>query len=416
MISLFFFMIFSFSLYRWASESVAVENPQLYLIFVLATIICAIFCTIFLKRKTYSRIMSMLALVLINVGGAIAATICFKEYIKDGKLIIIKTLPAYVEDFGLMLVAFLVAYYVITKKVYKNKYVIYGMALLSIAILFIATLFEETNGAHISVYGIMPSAVVIMCAPFVIGHFCSLPEEIHLLKNPSSLSLNVTITLIYALLIYVGCYFTNEYSLVMIIGVVSTIVLFIKCAKMSTKIIYSTTAFVAMLVVIVTSGHIRYRLGIWWALNESKLEEGTEWFSYLFRNIKNAAFYGRGMATTQVRHNYETLNTDNVMALIIIEFGIIFSLLLLITTVWLIRTILYSADGLYEQEKMIVISIGLISGVMFLLHMASNLSAFITTGVPYMLVSSATSINSALAALCGTVCAISGNRNREVIQ
>lgn len=73
-----------------------------------------------------------------------------------------------------------------------------------------------------------------------------------------------------------------------------------------------------------------------------------------------------------------------------------------------------TTEGARTYDYYLHLSIGLIIGMLFLLHISSNLSSFITAGIPLAFISNASAVNIMLAMLLAAHTAVDERRREDL--
>lgn len=397
-----FYLGYLISLWGWTYFSLVESHSELTKLYVaafaLVTILGGIACLCWRNKKDVRKGV-MIGLALMALGLSIA--------FRAGKV----ELEGYVKDTFIMIIVFLFVYLLLKyTRLYKIKFL--NMLVVSCLpfVLIGARLFgKKTGGSYIYFCGLLIFGLVLMGYPFVVSYFMSLPENKYREGNVKNLSLNVLSFLLYTLLLFTGCALCNEFGLLLILGITATGIFFVRCKNMITKLLYTSSCLIGVVIACRFIPHVRDRVIIW--LNPSEaaqnagLAEKAETVLYLFRNFKRIGWYGNGISNLSSKI-YTTFNSDHVTVTLMNDYGIFIAFLTLGIGILLICWMFREVSGLDNYDKYLLLSGGLIVSSIVVIHVGSNLGSFITAGIGFPFVSDGGTVNLMLTTLIATRCAI----------
>lgn len=397
-----FYLGYLISLWGWTYFSLAESHSEIiklyFVAFVLTAALGGIVCFYWRNKKSVRKGV-MIALSLMVLGLSIA--------FRAGKVAI----EEYMKDTLIMVVAFVFVYLLIKyTKVYKNRCLNMIAAFSLPSVLIGARVFgEKTGGSYIYFCGLLIFGLVLMGYPFVASYFMSLPEHKYRKGDVKNLSLNVLGFLLYTLFLFAGCTLCNEFSLLLILGITATGIFYVRCRNMLTKLLYTSSCLVGVLVACRFISHVRDRVIIWLnpseAAQDAGLAEKAETVLYLFRNFKRMGWYGNGISNLSPRI-YTTFNSDHVTVTLLNDYSVFIAVLVIGIGILLIWWMFSEVPGIDVYDRYLLLSGGLIVGSMVVIHVGSNLGSFITAGIGFPFVSDGGTVNLMLTTLIATRCAI----------
>lgn len=369
------------------------------IMFYLATVIvlCLLGAVILGKQKKNLYCGTLAALALVSVGASLALRMDLAGGTDSHS-------EQFFEDSIIMVVVFIATYVVIRyTSVYKmeifNRMII---LLLPMSLLIARLRGEATGGAYIiSFFGVLIFALILAGYPFAAAYFLR-PEKKYLRGSVRSLPISLTFFLIYNLVLYILSSACNEFGLVLVLGIASTVLFYDRCKNFRTKLIYTVLCACGAGLAAIFTSHIHDRVLIWLHLKDIQPDDDlagkAESILYLFENLPRAGFWGNGLGTTPTSL-IPTLNTDHAFATIILEYSVIFAAAILFCGIVLIKCLLKDCYTESAHAYYLNLTAGLLVGATTLIHVSSNLASFITAGVGFPFLSEGSSVNSMFAVL-----------------
>lgn len=334
----------------------------------------------------------MIALTLSNVGASIAYRMGTEA------------MTEFLLDLMLMLLIFLVVYSVIRfTKLYSLRFLnLICMAALPLVLIGARMTGTETNGSYLYFCGIMIFGIVLAGYPFVVAYFMKMPQNRYRGGDVSNLSWNLMGLLMYTFVLFGGCVICNEFGLLLILGLTSTIIFFIRCKNLVTKCAYSMVCIAGAGLACIKISHINDRIQIWLNLenvgNNKALAAKAESVLYLFRHFKRMGWWGNGLGNLP-RSYYPTLNSDHVLVTLINDYSIFFAMLVLSLGILYVKWMLTEVPRQNVYDRYLGLASGLIVGFMLLIDVASALGSSITAGIGFIWVSAGSAVNMMLTVL-----------------
>ena len=393
------------------------EMKFFYLLTVLVLLAAETVMTFAGRKKKNLYSCGTAALILANAGASLAYRM---NQVETETVDEVSHSKQYFEDVILMLIVFGLVYVTVRfTRIYQLKIVNLIIAAALPAVLFITRISgEESNGAYISFFGILIFAVVLAGYPFAAAFFLAREESRYLHGSVRSMPLNLALFLGYTFILYAGCVICNEFGLLLVVGITSTMLFYIRSRNFRTKLLYTAACGVGVLLSGIMIGHIQERIYIWMHLSEITPEDPlagkAESVLYVFQNLPRTGFWGNGLGSIPVSI-YPTLNTDHAFVALMLEYSLVFATLILLIGILYVKALLAGchADSLYDY--ILNLSCALIIGSIILIHIGSNLGSSITAGVGMPYVSEGSTVNIMLAALTAVHCGIYERGRRHAL-
>lgn len=393
------------------------EMKLFYLLTVLVLLAAETVITFVGRKKKNLYSCGTAALILANAGASLAYRM---NQVETETVDEVSHSKQYFEDVILMLIVFGLVYVTVRfTRIYQLKIVNLIIAAALPAVLFITRISgEESNGAYISFFGILIFAVVLAGYPFAAAYFLSREESRYLHGGVRSMPLNLASFLGYTFILYVGCVICNEFGLLLVVGITSTMLFYIRSRNFRTKLLYTAICGMGALLSGIMIGHIQERIYIWIHLSEITPEDPlagkAESVLYVFRNLPRTGFWGNGLGSIPVSI-YPTLNTDHAFVALMLEYSLVFATLILLIGILYVKALLAGcpADSLYDY--ILNLCCALIIGSIILIHIGSNLGSSITAGVGMPYASEGSAVNIMLAALTAVHCGIYERGRRHAL-
>ncbi len=393
------------------------EMKSFYLLTVLVLLAAETVMTFAGRKKKNLYSCGTAALILANAGASLAYRM---NQVETETVDEVSHSKQYFEDVILMLIVFGLVYVTVRfTRIYQLKIVNLIIAAALPAVLFITRISgEESNGAYISFFGILIFAVVLAGYPFAAAFFLAREESRYLHGSVRSMPLNLALFLGYIFILYAGCVICNEFGLLLVVGITSTMLFYIRSRNFGTKLLYTAACGVGVLLSGIMIGHIQERIYIWIHLSEITPEDPlagkAESVLYVFRNLPRTGFWGNGLGSIPVSI-YPTLNTDHAFVALMLEYSLVFATLILLIGILYVKALLAGcpADSLYDY--ILNLCCALIIGSIILIHIGSNLGSSITAGIGMPFVSEGSAVNIMLAALTAVHCGIYERGRRHAL-
>lgn len=400
------------------SGLITTEEMKLFYLLTLLVLLVAETVMTFVgrkKRNLYSCGTAML--ILANVGASLAYRM---NQVKTETADEVSHSEQYFKDLILMLIAFGLVYFIVRfTRIYRLKTVNLIIIAALPATLFITRISgEKSGGAYISFFGILIFAVVLAGYPFAAAYFLSREENRYLHGGVRSMPINLASFLAYTFMLYIGCVICNEFGLLLVVGITSTMLFYIRSRNFRTKLLYTAVCGTGALLSCIMIGHIQERIYIWMHLSEitpgDPLAGKAESVLYVFRNLPRAGFWGNGLGSIPVSI-YPTLNTDHAFVALMLEYSLVFAAIILLISILYVKALMAGchADNLYDY--ILNLCCALIIGTIILIHIGSNLGSSITAGVGMPFVSEGSAVNIMLAALTAVHCGIYERGRRHAL-
>ena len=397
------YYIFCCALWIWTNNSITsyqASDRAVYVFLVIGFLVVG--SVAYLKWKHGILIPLMLA----NVGASIA-------YRTSPEAVF-----GYFRDMNYMCIAFVAIYLVIRyTKIYQWKIGnLLCMAALPVILLVTRLTAEKVNGAYLDFFGMQIFGLILMAYPFVIASAMAQPEKKYLRNHIRSLSMNLVGLLGYTFVLFIGCAICNEFGLLLVLAMTATIIFYIRCRNIFTKMAYSGACLGGAFVVSLLASHVQDRMRIWLDLKSAAanpdLQVKAETVLYLFRNFNRAGFWGNGIGNLP-KSIYTTLNSDHAFVTLIHDFGLLMAILVLILGVLLVKWMLFESEDMNLYDRYLNLSCGVITGLILLIHIASNLGSFVTAGVGFPWVSDGTMTNMMFTVLLAIHCGVNDKKRGD---
>lgn len=390
------------------------EMTAFYILTVILLAVLGIVLSSKSRKKTNFYLCCMTILLLMNVGASLSYRM---NQIAMGKLSEVSHSRQYFEDVIFGCLAFLLVYVLIRyTKIYRIKlFNLIIVAGLPIILLITRMRGNVTGGAYISFFGILVFAAILIGYPFTAAYLLSRKEKHYLRKNIRSIPLNLLLFLGYTFLLYVGCVICNEFGLLLVLGITSTLLFYLRCRNFYTKFGYTVLCAAGGLLACTFISHIHDRIYIWMHLSEIGVDDNlagkAESVLYLLRNIMRTGFWGNGIGNLAVSI-YPTLNTDHALVSLILEYSLFFAAIVVFCGGFYVKVMMEECFASNIYDYILNLSSALIIGAIMLIHIGSNLGSSITAGIGFPYVSEGSAVNIMLSILTAIHCGVY-ERGRE---
>lgn len=411
--------IFNVFLYLWTISSVSFypKNYQLYQFgvytasAVLLTLFTFFVCRIDRDGKLDPGILTVS--MLLNVGLSVNYQCAKSTDMEETLRSVVKN--SCFPGLAMMFLAFILAFSVVRFMTVYRSAVLNRLAILTVPIcVFGAKFFDSVNGSNLSFCGIMIFAEVLMLYPFAASWFCSLNDDHYLGGKPTRISYHSLAFLFWNFLIYAGCVLDNEFGLLLVVALTSSVLFFLRSRDLLAKVVYTAASLAGALVAAQTVRHISNRLQIFLnpvAANfDPSLREQAGSMLYLFRHWQEIGWYGDGTGHLSSKY-FPTRTTDHLLVLAFDNFGALIAVGLIILGMILIRWMLSEPEGMNVYDRWLNKICALLVGVIMLLNVISCTT--ITIGIPFPFASNGNAINIGLMVLVAIHSALVRKEERE---
>ena len=314
-------------------------------------------------------------------------------------------------DLCFMFLAFLVTYIFIRYiGIHRFKAVNYLAIAGVLVFIFGAKLTNHAvNGSNLYFMGLMVYAAVLALYPFAAAEFCSLSNNRFIGGIPTKLSYNSVLFLLYNFCIFGGCALNNEFGLLLLIALTSTILFFIRERDLVAKLFYSLVSGVGGITAIMVTSHLSSRFQIFLdpagAYASDELRQQASSIMYIYKHFKTIGWYGEGVGHLSSLY-FPTRLTDHVLVLLFENLSVLVVIGVLVAGAFLVRWLLTEAQGVNCCERYLNLACGLLVGFTMLFNVIS--CCLITIGIPFPFISKGISINTALMGLVAVHTALIG--------
>lgn len=415
--SMIMYLLFSVFLYFWTTMSIHYESSIPNMEYMFGVVVLAVFILIFgfVDRKKLFQKGIMIAAVFMNLGLSMAYRIWPEE--DSMSTLWLDFHERYVNDLIQMLLIFIVIYLVIRyTRIYKFKLCNYlFIAALPIFIYGARLSGDKTGGSYLYFGSMMIFGLVLMGFPFVAAHFVSAKENKYTGSRPNvrHLPWNLMCLLLYTFLLYGGCVVCNEFGLLLILGLSTTVIFMIRCKNGITKLIYSVVCAGGAFLAGYKISHLSDRIQIWLnpaqAYSKDDLAGKAESTVYLFRHFYSMGWWGKGIGSLSQKL-YPTLNTDHALITLLNDYSALIVIAVLILSILFVRWMLSQSAGLEVYDQYLNLTCGLIVAFIILVDVSSNIGSFLTSGIGFPWISEGGSVNIMLMTLLAIHCGLLGKK------
>lgn len=397
MVTWLFSFMFSVFLYFWTTE--AVNMPLLLLKEYIAAVILINAATILVcKKDPRGKVRQGLLLiaVFLNIGMSVYCQTDSEYTFKGNATLWDVFRESYLFEIIMMFLAFSVAFVIVRyTSFYRTRTVAYLAMAATVICVYGAGMFGSSGGSNLKFFGVMVFAEVLLCYLFGGSWLCSISENRYLGGNPGMVSYNCVALLLWTFLLYFGSgILNNEFGLLAVLGLGTTILFFIKCRNAAAKLLYSAASAGGALLAATHVRHISDRVQIFLdpaaAYKNPVLKEQAESLLYLFRHWNEVGYWGNEPGHLSAAY-YPTRTSDHLLVLLWDNFGVFFLLGVITGGLLLVRWMLTEPEGLSLYDKYLNLCCGVLTGIIMLLNVISCTT--ITIGVPFPFSSKGASIN-----------------------
>lgn len=402
------YMISSFALYIWTTMSVVCDSnsPKVGYLLILIVLNTGITILWFLDKERQIRKGVFIMAFLTNFG--LSVSYRMKEFVSIGFFGL--EVSRYTIDLLLMIGVFVAVYETVRHLEFQDNNIFKFSVILLLPVTIIGARLtgNKIYGSYLYFCGIMVFGIVLALFPFAASSFMSMKEN-HYIFSVKRISWDMMGFLLYSFLLYAGCMLLNEFGLLLILGLTSSVLFWIRCKDMLTKTVYTCACGGGAFLASVRISHINDRVRIWLnpasAFGDQILGEKAESTLYLFRHIYQMGWWGNGIGNLP-KSIYRTLDSDHVLITLMNDYSILLAILILFLSVILVRWMLMVPAGLDSYFRYLNLSCALIMAFILLINVASNLGSFITAGIGFPFISDGGSVNLMLTSLVAVHCGL----------
>lgn len=410
------YILFSGFLYVWTLKSIHYDSAVPRTGYFLGMILLAAFMTVIFITDKRKRIRKgiFIAAVFMNFGLSIGYR-CWEGETDP------ETTPGifdgYTGDLLLMIAVFLIVFLIVRyTRIYKFRVCNLLLLIVLPVVVYGARISgQKVNGSYLYFAGMMIFGLVLMGFPFAAAYIVSRREDRYMGNKPSvrKLPWNLMGLLLYTFVLYGGCVVCNEFGLLLILGLTTTVLFMIRCKNGVTKLLYTAACAGGALIAGFKISHLSERIQIWMdpvqAYQDAELAEKAESVLYLFRHIYQMGWWGKGIGSLP-RSLYPTLNTDHALLTLLNDYSALILIAVLVLGILFVRWLLIQPDGLCVYDQYLNLTCGLIVGFMILVDAASCFGSFITAGIGFPWISEGSSVNIMLTVLMAVHCGLLGKK------
>lgn len=409
-----FYMLSSYGLFFWTTKSIKYSGITPIGEYLIGIILLTIFVSVIWKKDHSKKMRDgvIIAALFMNIGLSIAYRMSEES---KGFLSLINLRKTYAGDLIMMLLVFLLVYSVVRwTKIYKFKTVNILILIGLPTVIFGARLSGHmVGGSYLYFAGIMIFGWVLFGFPFVAAFLIDQKEDFYWNGNVRNLSWNLMLLLLYTFILYIGCVVCNEFGLLLILGLTTTVLFFIRCKNGFTKIFYTVACAGGALLAGFKITHLWERILIWLhpsaVYGDANLGEKAESILYLFRHIYQMGWWGNGIGNLP-KSIYPTLNTDHALVTLMNDYSVWMAISVLLLGIIFVRWMLFRAESLCTYDRYLNLTCALIVCFIILIDVASNLGSFITAGIGFPWISDGSSVNIMLTGLMAVHCGLLGKK------
>lgn len=306
----------------------------------------------------------------------------------------------FIEVLLVLAIVLFTSFIICYTKIFRNRVLnIFLMMVLPLFMILTKVLGKKTGGSYLTIGGVMIFAVVLAGFPFVAATLMTKEENKYWGSNVNNLSWNMLIFLMYEGLLFIGCAVLNEYGLLLILGVTGSLLFWMRCKSLKTRLLYSLTCMIAALVIAFKVCHVSQRFEVMLDPLHASNKQVAETVLYLFRNLPKAGFFGT--IGDLPRDIYRQLDTDHVTTLLINDYSLILAIFTVVLMMIFCKWLFQLEDGMCDYDRYLSLTVAIVFTTVVVMHVASNLGSFITAGVGMPFISRGTSINAMYALYIG---------------
>ncbi len=258
---------------------------------------------------------------------------------------------------------------------------------------------RKVGGSYLTIFGVMVFGLVLAGFPFVTANLLTMEENRYVGSDVKKMPWNLALLLLYEGVMFLGCAIVNEYGLLLVIGITGSLLFWLRCKSLWTKLCYSVTCMASALFIALEVGHISQRFKVMVDPVHTSNKKVAETVLYLFRNLRRIGFWGNSIGNLP-RVIYRQLDTDHVTVLLMNDYSVVLAVLVIILMMLFGRWMFKLEPGLCSYDRYLNLTATIVFMTVLVMHVASNLGSFITAGVGMPFISRG-SVNIMYAVLAG---------------
>lgn len=239
---------------------------------------------------------------------------------------------------------------------------------------------KKVGGSYLTIFGVMLFGLVLAGFPFVTAALLTMDENRYVGSDVKKMPWNLALLLLYEGVLFLGCAIVNEYGLLLVIGITGSLLFWLRCKSIWTKVYYSVTCMASALFIALKVGHISKRFEIMMDPVHTSNKKAAETVLYVFRNLPRTGFWGNSIGDLP-RAIYRQLDTDHVTVLLMNDYSVVLAVLVIILVMLLGRWMFKLEPGLCSYDRYLNLTVAIVFSTVVVMHVASNLGSFITAGV-----------------------------------
>lgn len=258
---------------------------------------------------------------------------------------------------------------------------------------------KKVGGSYLTIFGVMLFGLVLAGFPFVTAALLTTEEKRYVGSDVKKMPWNLALLLLYEGVLFLGCAIVNEYGLLLVIGITGSLLFWLRCKSLWTKVCYSVTCMASALFIALKVGHISQRFEVMVDPVHTSNAKAAETVLYLFRNLPRTGFWGNSIGDLP-RAIYRQLDTDHVTVLLMNDYSVVLAVLVIILMMLFGKWLFKLEPGLCSYDRYLNLTAAIVFTTILVMHVASNLGSFITSGVGMPFISRG-SVNVMYAVLAG---------------
>lgn len=239
---------------------------------------------------------------------------------------------------------------------------------------------KKVGGSYLTIFGVMLFGLVLAGFPFVTAALLTMDENRYVGSDVKKMPWNLALLLLYEGVLFLGCAIVKEYGLLLVIGITGSLLFWLRCKSIWTKVYYSVTCMASALFIALKVGHISKRFEIMMDPVHTSNKKAAETVLYVFRNLPRTGFWGNSIGDLP-RAIYRQLDTDHVTVLLMNDYSVVLAVLVIILVMLLGRWMFKLEPGLCSYDRYLNLTAAIVFSTVVVMHVASNLGSFITAGV-----------------------------------
>lgn len=239
---------------------------------------------------------------------------------------------------------------------------------------------KKVGGSYLTIFGVMLFGLVLAGFPFVTAALLTTEEKRYVGSDVKKMPWNLALLLLYEGVLFLGCAIVNEYGLLLVIGITGSLLFWLRCKSLWTKVCYSVTCMASALFIALKVGHISQRFEVMVDPVHTSNAKAAETVLYIFRNLPRTGFWGNSIGDLS-RAIYRQLDTDHVTVLLMNDYSVVLAVLVIILMMLFGKWLFKLEPGLCSYDRYLNLTAAIVFTTILVMHVASNLGSFITSGV-----------------------------------